>query len=89
MGGGRSPLCDVYVVYTCVLGFGHAVFLGVLCLALCFVVWVARGRWRTEWSVLCEELIQNSGKYCPMLSLKMSRRLMASSDHQRVGKYCK
>lgn len=59
-------------------------FIGVLCLALCFVLWVAHGV-----VVLCEELIRSPGKYCPVLLLKKDKRLMISSYHQRVEKYCK
>lgn len=82
----------MYIVYACVLcviGFGHAIFhwaslFGTL---FCYV----GGTWAAVHGevVLCEELIQNPGKYCPVLLLKKSERLMISSSHQRVEKYCK
>ena len=74
-----------YSVYACVLSFSDVpFFIGALCLALCFVVWVAHGA-----VVPCEELIGNPGKYCAVLLLKQSERQANPSHTQRVEKYCK
>lgn len=43
--------------------------------------------WHIEWWSCAR--IQNLGKYCVLLLLKMDKQLMIASHHERVGKYCK
>lgn len=72
----------------CFRVFGHAIFHECALFGALFLLCVG-GTWVVLHGVVaaCEELIQNPGKYCPVLLLKKS--LMISSYHQRVEKYYK
>lgn len=79
----------MYVVYACVLGFGHAIFHGCTLFGTLFCY--VGGTWMVVHGVvvLCEQLIQKCGKYCKVLLVKRNMRLMISAYHQRMKQCCK